>query len=656
MKLIFLYPYFLFGLAAGIVPILIHRLTKRRALTKPFSAVRLLLQSQRVLARPQRLKHLLLLALRILTVIGLALLMAQPIAVREGLLALGNEAAKVIILDNSLSMGYQEENGKRFELAKKTVREMIEGLKGQVMIIPTSTVKSNPIQESDLHWMFPQDALKELASLPLSIGQGEPGTALRLGVLKLKEIKTPGEILVISDMARGDWERLDVSQLGVVPSEVRIAFLQMGGPKRDSNFAIKGAKLSEGEALVGVPCRLEVTVSNLSDQSGTVLSQLFLSQVKKDQKSIEIKAGEEGKVYFELSLDQSGWVDGEVRISNDRLSTDDLFFFSMKVREKIKVLVADGDPKTSLRASESYYLVNALLPGGSEMSPFLTHVVTEEEFAFLDVKPFEAIFLLNMARLQPSKLFSILESGKPVFIFLGDRVISEEYNRLPLSRWRIREAENREPVRIAHIDQSRPILKSLSHEGAESLKGALFRRYFKVEGAMRKLLAFENNDPFLSEMDLGKGKIFLFASSADLDWNDLPMKAAYLPLVQGMLKDGVALQRDSILESIRLGGSLGESVHPNRMGEPEWGAGIYPFQTSNGEKRRGVNPSFEESDLSKVTREEMKKRFGKIETKMVEYKEGVLKEIHGSRKEIWPFLLAAVLIFLVIEMGVANRI
>jgi hypothetical protein len=50
MSLIFLNPLFLFGLAAGIIPILIHRLTQRKAIPRKFSAVRLLLQSQRVTA------------------------------------------------------------------------------------------------------------------------------------------------------------------------------------------------------------------------------------------------------------------------------------------------------------------------------------------------------------------------------------------------------------------------------------------------------------------------------------------------------------------------------------------------------------------------------------------------------------------------------
>jgi hypothetical protein len=45
MSLAFLNPLFLFGLAAGILPVLIHRLTEKKAIPKKFSAVRLLLES-----------------------------------------------------------------------------------------------------------------------------------------------------------------------------------------------------------------------------------------------------------------------------------------------------------------------------------------------------------------------------------------------------------------------------------------------------------------------------------------------------------------------------------------------------------------------------------------------------------------------------------
>ena len=290
-----------------------------------------------------------------------------------------------------------------------------------------------------------------------------------------------------------------------------------------------------------------MTVSNLSDQSQSTLAQLYLSGVKVDQKLVELKAGEEGKAYFELFLDRPGWVNGEVRLSGDRLSLDDVFYFPLKVREKIKVLIVDGDPRTSLKASESYYLVNALHPGGSERSPFLTRVITEEELADIDLKPYEAVFMLNVARPHASKLASFLESSKPLFIFLGDRVVPEEYNSLPLFPLENKESYGgraAKPEKIAQIDESREALKPLLRQcRGESLRSASFRRYFKIEGSTKNLLTLENRDPLLVEADLGKGKLFLFSSSADLDWNDLPLKAAYLPLIQGLLKEAVGLAK-----------------------------------------------------------------------------------------------------------------
>lgn len=650
MSLQFLHPLFLFGLAAAVLPILIHRLTRRRAITRRFSAVRLLIKSQQVMARPHRLRHLLLLALRVLGVMGLAFLMARPLLIRQGFLPLRGETEKIVILDNSFSMGYRADNGRRYDIAQKAAKEVIGGLKGRVAILPTSSFNK------EVHWMSTEEALREVDRIPLSFKRGEPMNALSLGYRLLNEIKKPGEVLIISDMARGDWEGFDLSRLGILSSEPRMNFLRIGGPNRDSNLAIRELSLTEGEAVVGIPARMEVRVSNLSDQPGEILVQLYLSGVKKDQKSVAIKAGEEGKAYFELFLDRPGWVDGEVRISEDRLPLDDVFYFSMRVREKIKVLIVDGDPRTSLKASESYYLVNALHPGGSGSSPFLSKVITEGEFADVDTKPYEAFFLLNMVRPQPSKLHSLFESGKPVFLFLGDRVIPEEYNGLPLFPWRIRETKETDSLGIIEIDHRRPILKSLSRTGGDSLRGASFRRYFKIEGSTKNLLTLKNRDPLLVETEMGKGKLFLFASSADLDWNDLPMKAAYLPLVQGLLKEAVGLTHESFPKGLRFGESFEGRMLPTQVTGPEGRPGTYKISLPSGEIRQSINPPIEESDLGKMSQEEIKKKLGKVDGEVMEYGEGLLNVAGAGRKELWPILLAFVLGVLAVEMVVASRI
>jgi len=654
MNLTFLNPLFLFGLATGILPILIHRLTQRKALQRKFSAVRLLLQSQRVTAKPQRLKHLLLLCLRILAVLTIVFMMARPVLTRPGITGLPSEGTRVIILDNSLSMGFLEQRGERFNLAKKAAKEALRDFEGPVAIIPTTNVPNGQRMAKVGQWIKGEEALKELEIIPLSFGRSDTTSAFSLAYQHLRDLKTSKQILIISDMAHGDWGGLDLNKIGVV-SDADVTFLRIGGQDRDPNFCVKSVSLIEGEAVVGTHARLEVVVSNLSDKSGATLVQLYLSGIKVDQKSIDFKAGEASKAYFELFLEKPGWIDGEVRLSGDRLPADDVFYFPLKVREKIKVLIVDGDPKTSLKASESYYLINALHPGGAESSPFLLRVITEAEMASVDLRPYDAVFLLNVAKPYPSRLSSFLELGKPVFIFLGDRISPEEYNAFTLLPWRIGGLRDlsQKPERIVQIDPGREALSSFS-KGSESLKNASFRRYFKVEGSTRNLLTLGNQDPLLVEAEIGKSKLFLFTSSADLDWNDLPLKAAFLPLIQGLLKEAVGLTGSSLPAGLRIGEPFKEQVRPVQIRGPQGGPGIYQLSLSSGDVRRGVNPPYEESDLAKMAESELQKKFGAIPVKVIEYHEGTLKDIQGGRKELWPFLLAFLMVVLAVEMGLAN--
>src|SRR4030042_620206 len=142
-----------------------------------------------------------------------------------------------------------------------------------------------------LAWMKSEEALRTLDVIPLSFGAGHLASALGSAYHALKDLKVPKQILIVTDLARGDWEKLDLNKLDAV-SDAELTFLRIGGPNRDSNVCIKSVLLVEGEGVVGVPARLEVTLSNLSDQTDTPIIQLTLSGIKVDQKSASLRPGQ----------------------------------------------------------------------------------------------------------------------------------------------------------------------------------------------------------------------------------------------------------------------------------------------------------------------------------------------------------------------------
>jgi hypothetical protein len=236
-------------------------------------------------------------------------------------------------------------------------------------------------------------------------------------------------------------------------------------------------------------------------------------------------------------------------------------------------------------------------------------------------------------------------------------VSPEGYNSLSFLPWRIGPVRDigQKPEEIAQVDQGREPLRFFS-SGEASLKGANFRRYFRIEGSINNLLTLGNHDPLLVEANIGKSKLLMFASSADQDWNDLPLKAAYLPLIQGLLTEAVGLAGSSLPVGLRVGELFKEQVRPVQIKGPLEGPGIYQFSLPSGEVRRGVNVPYEESNLAKLTEGELKKKFGAIDVKVVEYKEGAPNNLQSGRKELWPFLLIFLMVVLVVEMVIANRI
>src|SRR5438132_5079414 len=126
----FVFPFVLGGLAFVSIPILLHLIMRQKPKHLLFPAFRFLLKRHRTNLRKLRLRHLLLLALRILLLVAICLALARPKVFNEALrLSSDRAVAAVLVFDTSYSMEYTITGGQsRLDEAKKRGLELLDEL------------------------------------------------------------------------------------------------------------------------------------------------------------------------------------------------------------------------------------------------------------------------------------------------------------------------------------------------------------------------------------------------------------------------------------------------------------------------------------------------------------------------------------------------
>src|SRR5687768_9835506 len=118
------------GAALVGLPILLHLIMKQEPKRLPFPAFRFLKQRLKTNQRKLRLRHLLLLLLRMLLIALFCLTLYQPSILSSGLIDLSGRQpiAVVLVIDTSPSMGYAEGNKSNLEEACARATELINDL------------------------------------------------------------------------------------------------------------------------------------------------------------------------------------------------------------------------------------------------------------------------------------------------------------------------------------------------------------------------------------------------------------------------------------------------------------------------------------------------------------------------------------------------
>src|SRR3989338_1280282 len=581
MSLFFLHPLFLLALAATTVPLLIHLLNRRKVKRIRFPAVRFILLSQRRISRRYRLRHWILLALRTFAVLLLVLLLAHPIfQTGVGLFAGGGPLSAVILLDNSLSMKWSG-GSEDFKQAKEAARLLISSLNDgdRAAVVPTNGFDKSPIRLKGEKEILARD----VGAVQVSAGTADFSGALARAYELLREPAAQREIWLLTDLALTGWENFTIAALGQHDPLVPLKILRIGGKEEPLNAALKEVKMRGHGVGVGLPIHLEASVVNFGDREiKDLLVQLYIDERALEQKLISVPPKGEVGVGFTLQLGRPGEHQGYVALKKDGLAGNPISYFTLQAQDKLRVLVVDGDPQTALVQSETFFLARALNPAGErDSSLFLPTVIIPEGMGSAALDAYQVVALCNVSAVPDgflARLREYLHKGGGLLLFLGDRVETENYNgRLfdsspPVLPARIREKRTLSlsaGEKIGEVETAHPALQLFADERLrDSLQSAKVHGYFRTDRAGGStLLSLAGGAPLLVEKRVGPGRVLFFTTAADRDWSDLPLKTAYLPLLQSLVSYVAGGKRGAMDTGVIVGNPKTFTLPPSYVGK-----------------------------------------------------------------------------------------
>lgn len=327
----FLYPSFLFALAAIAIPIIIHLFNFRRYKTVYFTNVRFLREVKEQTDSRSRLKHLLILLCRILAIIFLVLAFAQPFIRNKSTAVNTGKKAVSVFIDNSFSMGQLVADVPLIEQAKLKAREIVTAYAADDEFqLLTGDFEGSHQRLVDKDEML--NLIKEVQ--PSTKSRSFSDIISRQMQALNKSNASQKVIFTLSDFQKNfsDFSLLKTDsnfQINIVPLT----------PKITANLYIDTCWMESPVQIRGQVNTLLVRIRNAGDLP--VENGRLTLQVNNQTKAISnfsVAASSFVIDSISYTITETGWSRAELSIIDHPITFDDTYFLSYAVSEHVNVL------------------------------------------------------------------------------------------------------------------------------------------------------------------------------------------------------------------------------------------------------------------------------------------------------------------------------
>jgi hypothetical protein len=613
----------------------------------------------------------------------------------------------VLVFDTSPSMEYQFESRSRLEAAKTIANAHLKTLTGGSRVALADTSGEQPIRfQSELASL--QTRITGLAISAQSRAWSETLEAALAAHRQDKErpgnrADTLREVYVFTDLTAGSWPKQDQPRLRELLAEqddVAVYLIDTGLDK-PQNTAVTDLQLSDETVSQGGELSLRALVRWQGPGAQDRTVELLVEDdggrlVKQGQKDVKLEPGTEAQVDFRLSQVSGKVRQGEVRVAaSDPLAFDNARQFTVRVRPPRSVLVVAPDRATG------QFLMEALAPAAlvdAGKSRYRCTFSTPGKMLDKPLAGYAAVCLVNVPDPTPAGWQALLQyatDGGGVFVALGSKVDHVAYLS-PAARdvlpGELKAALSFRPPEFLEIpDVTHPMVKRFADWGTTELTAVEILKYWRVEPLVDATVVARFTDlrtsAALLDRPLGNGRVALWTTGLDrAGWNDLAASGwSFLALCDQIVRhvsrgadvswnhtigDTVSvpldtepiparvLMRTPNMRQIRLEVpanartlAVKELTQPGNYrllgDEPD-----SPFEAGLSVTIPGV-----ESDLTRVTAEQMTERLGKDRYALATSIEGLRREVRAGRvgKEAFSFLVLLLALVFAGEHLVANR-
>lgn len=689
-------PEFLIASALGAaVPLVLHLLRHRRKVRMPFPTLRFLKQAEEQSSRRLRIENLLLWLLRTLIMILLGLAFAMPTLRSRGFAFLGAAPRDVaIVVDASYSMDYRTGSATVWAKAVDAAQAVMNGLGENDRFclylageFPEPVI-AEPSGDRD-------EGLRRLKDLRMGHGSSRLGPALTAGYEALREAARgrEKELHLITDNQALPWEGLGDAggsdrewDPDALDDRTQVFVSLLGVPSPENVFPV-AVDVQPPLMLPGSSGRITAQLAHSGNASGTTVV-LYVDEQEMGRRSTGLGSGAAEAPSFLVPPLTAGTHACRVETPDDNLSLDNPFHFLIRVEERLQALCVGTEEDT-------LFIRAALKAGGGGASGIVAERIDTDHLAEATLEDHAAVFLCNALPLSGQALDALerfLRTGGLVVLFPGSRAGMDDYRALtflPAVPEDIAEWPRSERNRVLTWNEPRHTLLRPLQEGLARPNVTVRRSlaWSDLPAYASRLVSMGPEQPFLLERSVGRGRVLVYAVSADRTWSDFPLSPYYLPLILRAMEYGAGVAAfspylwstsslpleehlpgagpDAVLlgptgERVSLRSSVAEGrtgLHAEDLSLP----GIYQLSLPDPPDpvaALAINLPRRESDLTPITPREIPRKLGVDAVRIATDRAGLLRAIEDHRigRSYGEQVLWAVLLLIVLEFFYANRL